>query len=114
MRIGVAIAVAASVLAPAMAAAQEPSHLERFTGECRTAQGEALGAYAGRVLWMADGQFSGMLTRVSDAPAAEGAPRSITVVKQTPVEADGGWTISAEAGETAVTCTLAHAEVSNG
>ncbi len=92
---------------------------------CRDADGAAVGAYAGRVLWTDDGELAGMMTR--DAAAEEAgalagetvrdgfAPRSITVPKQAPEEAGDGLLLrtravlasaGGELGEATLACTV--------
>jgi hypothetical protein len=107
--------------AAAAAAAQEPDRLERLAGVCRDAGGSSVGTYAGRVLWMADGQLSGQLTRdeMADAPEtdAESFPvRILTVPRQKPVETAQGLVIhtsvlmvsssDANIGQSLISCTL--------
>ena len=117
-----AVAIAALAVACVSAAtAQEPDRLERFAGVCERADGETLGAYSGRMLWMADGEFSGMLTRDAANDAAD-APRSLSAPKQRPERVDDAWRIAAtvrSAGDAsaespAITCTLTSTTTSNG
>jgi hypothetical protein len=129
-RSAVIAALGAVVLAAFGAPAQEPDRLERLSGVCRDADGAAIGAYAGRVLWTEDGRISGMMTRDEDAEEAgalagetvsEGvAPRSITVPRQAPEEAEDGLVVrttvmflsgvGAEIGEALIACTVKAAE----
>jgi hypothetical protein len=124
-----AVAAGLAVTLASVAAAQEPTRLERFAGLCRDGEGAALGAYAGRVLWLEDGQLSGMMTRDEAAEAAgalegetvrEGfAPRSLMVHKQTPEVAHDGLVLHTRAvlmsadgedfAETAIVCVVAAA-----
>jgi hypothetical protein len=80
------------ILDGAPSLAQEPSHLERLTGVCRTQSNTTLGSYQGRVLWLEDGQLSGILTQDADAEPQgdDSAPRSLTIARQTPETTDEG------------------------
>jgi hypothetical protein len=88
MLLAAALAFVVTVAAPA----QEPDHLERLAGLCRTDRDVTLGRYSGRVLWLADGQLSGMLTQNDEAAADDddSAPRSLTIAKQTPEATEDG------------------------
>lgn len=124
MRAAAALGFALAAILAAPALAQEPDRLERLAGYCRDEDGALIARYQGRVLWMQDGQLSGMLTRDDDAEPPDGerfkdgfTPRSMTVSRQTPEQVEDGLVLrtrvvfaaadGGDVGETEVSCLVA-------